>query len=101
MVIDRPFYQFSTLLTCFLVLILAISSIAFFMAAARCVIDGAGGLSLLIQGQVLKTRSVGTRLSGPAVSLVAFTAIYKANSLVILKSCSSFMIIWYAQRKVR
>ena len=47
-VTDRPFYQFSVLLTYFFTLILTISSIAFFIAAARCIIEGAGGLILLI-----------------------------------------------------
>src|SRR6266704_1333079 len=37
-VTDRPFRWFSASLTCFLALILAISSIAFFMAAARYII---------------------------------------------------------------
>jgi len=44
-VTDGPFYWFSTSLTCFFALILAISSIAFFIAAACYIIEGAGGLS--------------------------------------------------------
>jgi len=47
-VIDGPFCWFSALLTCFFALIFTISSIAFFMAAARCVIEGAGGSISLI-----------------------------------------------------
>jgi len=47
-VTDGPFYWFSALLTYFFTLILAISSIAFFMAAACCIIEGASRLSLLI-----------------------------------------------------
>ena len=47
-VTDRPFRQFNTLLTCFFTLILAISSIAFCIAAACCVIEGASRSSLLI-----------------------------------------------------
>jgi len=47
-VTDGPFRWFSALLTYFFALILAISSIAFFIAAARCVIEGAGRLSSLI-----------------------------------------------------
>ena len=47
-VTDGPFYQFSTLLTYFFALILEISFIAFFMAAACYIIEGASGLSLLI-----------------------------------------------------
>ena len=47
-VIDGPFCWFSILLTCFFTLILTISSIAFFIAAARYIIEGASGLSLLI-----------------------------------------------------
>ena len=47
-VIDGLFCWFSVLLTYFLALILAISSIAFFMAAAYCVVDGAGRSSSLI-----------------------------------------------------
>ena len=50
MVIDGPFYWFSVLLTCFFALIFNISSIAFFMAAACYIIEGASGSSLLIQG---------------------------------------------------
>ena len=41
-VTDGLFYQFSILLTCFFALILAISSIAFFIAAACYIIEGAG-----------------------------------------------------------
>jgi len=37
-VTDGPFYWFSALLTCFFTLILVISSITFFIAAACCVI---------------------------------------------------------------
>ena len=47
-VMDGLFCWFSILLTCFFALILTISSIAFFMAAAYCVVDSASGLSLLI-----------------------------------------------------
>ena len=47
-VINRPFYWFSVLLTYFLALILVISSIAFFMAAACYIIDSTSKLSLLI-----------------------------------------------------
>ena len=47
-VIDRPFHQFSISLTCFFALILTISSIAFFIATARYIIEGAGGSSSLI-----------------------------------------------------
>ena len=47
-VIDRPFCQFSILLTYFFVLILAISSIAFFMAAACYIIDSTSMLNLFI-----------------------------------------------------
>ena len=100
-VTDGPFYQFSVLSTCFFTLILAISSITFFMAAARWVIEGVGRLSSLIQGQALKIRRVGTRPFRPAVLLAAFTTIYKASSLVIPKSSSSFIIIQYTRRRVR
>jgi len=48
MVTDGPFCWFSALSTYFFTLILAISSIAFFMAAARCIIEGASRSSLLI-----------------------------------------------------
>jgi len=48
MVTNGLFCWFSVLLTYFFALILMISSIAFFIAAARCVIEGAGGLSSLI-----------------------------------------------------
>jgi len=47
-VIDRPFHWFSILLTYFLALILTISSIAFFIAAACYIVDGTSGLSSLI-----------------------------------------------------
>jgi len=47
-VTDGLFCWFSILLTYFFALILAISSIAFFIAAARCVIEGVGGSSSLI-----------------------------------------------------
>ena len=47
-VTDGPFRWFSALLTCFFALILAISSIAFFMAAAYYIINGVGRSSLLI-----------------------------------------------------
>lgn len=100
-VTDRPFCWFSISLTYFFTLILIISSITFFIATARYIIEGASRLSLLIQRQVLKIRSVRTRLSRPAVLLAAFTAIYKASSLVIPKSYSSSIIIQYTQRRVR
>jgi len=48
MVIDRLFYWFSVLLTYFFALILTISSIAFFIAAVRYIIEGVNRLSLLI-----------------------------------------------------
>jgi hypothetical protein len=47
-VTDRPFRWFSTSLTYFLALILTVSSITFFIAAARYIVDGTGRLSLLI-----------------------------------------------------
>ena len=47
-VTNRPFCQFSVLLTYFFTLILIISSIAFFIAAARYIIEGISGLSSLI-----------------------------------------------------
>ena len=47
-VTDGPFRWFSVLLTYFFALILTISSIAFFMAAACCVIEGASGSISLI-----------------------------------------------------
>ena len=48
MVTNGPFRWFSALLTYFLALILAISSIAFFIAAAYYIIDGANGLNSFI-----------------------------------------------------
>ena len=48
MVIDRLFCWFSALLTCFFALILAISSIAFFMAVTCYIINSASRLSLFI-----------------------------------------------------
>jgi len=48
MVTDRPFYWFNALLTYFFALILTISSIAFFIATARYIIEGANGSSSLI-----------------------------------------------------
>ena len=48
MVTDRPFYWFNTLLTYFFTLILTISSITFFIAAACCIIEGASRSSSLI-----------------------------------------------------
>jgi len=48
MVTDGPFRWFSVLLTYFFALILAISSIAFFIATARCIIEGASRSSSLI-----------------------------------------------------
>ena len=45
MVTDRPFYQFSILLTYFFTLILTISSITFFIAAACYIIEGTSGSS--------------------------------------------------------
>jgi len=48
MVIDGPFCWFSILLTCFFALILIISFIAFLIAAAHYIIEGAGRSSLLI-----------------------------------------------------
>jgi len=47
-VTDGPFRWFSVLSTCFFALILIISSIAFFIAAARCVIESASRSSSLI-----------------------------------------------------
>ena len=47
-VTDRPFHQFSILLTCFLTLILAISSITFFIAAAYYIVDSTSRSSSLI-----------------------------------------------------
>jgi len=48
MVTDGPFYWFSALLTYFFTLILIISSIAFFIATACYIIEGANRLSSLI-----------------------------------------------------
>jgi len=48
MVTDRPFRWFSALSTYFFTLILTISSITFFIAAARYIIEGAGRSSSLI-----------------------------------------------------
>ena len=47
-VTDRPFHWFNALLTCFLALILAISSIAFFITAVCYIINGANGLNSFI-----------------------------------------------------
>ena len=49
-VTDRPFRQFSISLTYFFTLILTTSSITFFIATARYIIEGASRLSSLIQG---------------------------------------------------
>jgi hypothetical protein len=80
--IDGPFRWFNASLTCHFALIFNMSSIAFLIANVHYVMEGAGGSSLLIQGYVPKTRRVGTKLSGPAVSFIAFTPICRTISLV-------------------
>ena len=55
-------------------------AITFLTAIIYQVIVGKGVLYSVIQGQVLQTRSIRTRLSGPAVLLIALKAIYKAIS---------------------
>ena len=100
-VIDRPFCQFNISLTYFFALILIISSITFFIATARYIIEGTSRSSSLIRGQALKTSSIRTKPSRLAVLLAAFTTIYRANSLVIPKSYSFSIIIQYTQRRVR
>ncbi|KAK1991054.1 hypothetical protein LX36DRAFT_736772 [Colletotrichum falcatum] len=69
---------------------------AFFIALAYWVINSEGGELSDIRGYTPKTRSVGTRPLGPAVSLIAFTASYKVTSDSALVSAR---IIAYTQRK--
>ena len=78
-----PFCILRALAICHLACSFWISIIAFLMAAARYITKGNGASDLTIQGQALKTRSVGTRPSGPAMLLMALKAIYRAISLLI------------------
>ena len=79
-VILSPLQQYRALLTVYLAYSLTISAIAFCIAAARSVMDGAGESSLFILRQAPQTRRVGTSPFRPAVLLTAFTAIYRASS---------------------
>ena len=78
-----PFYILKALAICYLAYSFYISTITFLIAAARYITEGDGMSNLTIQGQALKTKSIGTRPPRPAISLIALKAIYRAISLLI------------------
>ena len=78
-----PFCILRALVICYSAYSFCISTIAFLIAAARCVTEGDGASDLTIQGQAPKIKSVGTRPFRLAVSLMALKAIYRAISLLI------------------
>ena len=65
---------------------------AFFTIFTRYMTVGKGVSSLAIHRYAPNTNKVGTKLSGPAVSLKALNAIYRAISLSIPGSLTA--IIW-------
>ena len=89
-----PFRILRALAICHLAYSFQISTIAFLIAAARYITEGDGASNLTIWGQALKTRSIGTRPSRLAMSLMALKAIYRAISLLI--SGISVIMIWQA-----
>lgn len=54
--------------------------IAFYIAIALCTINRANRSYSVIQGYILNTKRIGTRLLELAVLLIALTAIYKTTS---------------------
>ena len=61
-----------------------ISTIAFLIAAACCMTEGNSISNLTIQGQALKTKSIGIWPFKLAILLIALKAIYRAIFLLIL-----------------
>ena len=78
-----PFRLLRAVITCRFALIFWSSVIAFLIAAARCVTIGASKLYSVIRGYALYTSSIGIRLSGLVVLLIALKAIYNAISRLI------------------
>ena len=58
--------------------------ITFLIAAACYITEGDSISNLIIQGQALKTKNIGTRPFRPAILLIALKAICRAISLLIL-----------------
>jgi hypothetical protein len=67
---------------------------AFLIAIARVVMDGAGGSSSVMRGNAPKTSRVGIKPLGPAESLTAFTAICRQTSF---SACVSSTMMLYAR----
>jgi hypothetical protein len=84
--------MFNVSATCRSVHSLQISAIAFFTVFIHCMTVDKGVSSSVICGYTLNTNKVDTRPSGPAVSLRALNAIYRAVSLLILGSSTT--MIW-------
>ena len=81
--IYSPFYILKALVIYYSACGFYISIIAFLMAVAHYITEGDGVSNLTIQGQALKTKSIKTRPSRPAMLLIALKAIYRAISLLI------------------
>ena len=82
-----PFRVLIASLTWRLALYFRRALIVFAITSARFSVDGNGGESRLMRGYAPNTSNVGTRPSGPEVSLTALTAICKiASSLKIVVS---------------
>ena len=67
--------MFNALVTCCSTRSLRISTMAFLIAFACCVIDGDSASSSTIYRYALNTSSIGTSLLGPIVLLIALNAI--------------------------
>ena len=74
------------------------SSIAFRIAIALFIINSDGGSIDVIRGYAPNTSSIRTSPSRPAVSLIAFTAIYRHVSSSIPSFFSSVRMILYTRR---
>jgi hypothetical protein len=85
------FWVLRALLTCIFARSLTTSFIAFQITIAHYIINSVRASSSVIYKKALKTRSISTKPSGPAVLLTAFTAICKHASLSVIKH--SFSII--------
>ncbi len=86
----RPFLIVNTSLTCRFILSCRSLVIAIYTASALLTIDWDRALNYIIRGYTLKTSSVRTKPSGPAILFIALTTIYKINSLLIYLLFSSY-----------
>ena len=90
------FQLLRAVITCCFALIFWSLVIAFLIAAACYITIGASELYSVIRGYALYTSSIGIRLSGLVVLLIALKAIYNAISWSI--SGISAVIIMYTRR---